>query len=143
LLLLILSKQFTTRWLDVARSDGERSPLPAAVICLGQDVLAVQCAHERQNQRAIVSAASMPMTSATMNGITPPSQISVDGQSGNDFAVVSGVPKVLRETGRDTLAVVSDGQTFHLSHCDRFLLLVCHWTYRIIRTSVAKVQPRT
>jgi hypothetical protein len=31
LLLLILSKQFTKRWPDVARSGDERSPLPAAV----------------------------------------------------------------------------------------------------------------
>jgi hypothetical protein len=76
----------------------------------------------------MLNAASMPMICATMNGITPPSQISVDGQSGNDFAGVSGVPKALCETGRDTLAVVTDGQTFHLSRCDRFLLLDCHWT---------------
>ena len=54
--------------------------------------------------------------------------ISMDGQSGNDFAVVSGVPKQLGEAGRHTLAVVIDGQTFHLSRCDRFLLLDCHWT---------------
>jgi hypothetical protein len=54
--------------------------------------------------------------------------ISVDEQSGNDFAVVSGVPKPLSEAGRHTLAVVTDAQTFHLSRCDRFLLLACHWT---------------
>jgi hypothetical protein len=55
--------------------------------------------------------------------------ISVDGQSGNNFAVVSGVPKALSEADHYTLAVVTDEQAFHLSRCDRFLLLVCHWTY--------------
>ena len=31
-LLAILTKQFTTRWPDVARSGDERSPLPAALV---------------------------------------------------------------------------------------------------------------
>ena len=35
LLLLILSKQFTKRWPDVARSGDERSPLPAALVRRG------------------------------------------------------------------------------------------------------------